>query len=156
MAVAPAAEPAPAPAPAPVVVPAPVVAPAAPAPPVQKPQDLRIGRVTYTQDGQRVTRPVVGKPVAIACSYFVNEVGGPFVFKIQPWQGQIQIGAQVPQTLVFRGDTQGGLHEARQIWTPAIAGKTSITCELNQGFQDSEANPSNNRWFEFVDVVAPQ
>jgi hypothetical protein len=97
---------------------------------------------------------VIGAPVAIACGYNVNEAGGPFVFKIQLWQGNIQIGGPAPQTLAFQGDPQGGRHEARQMWTPTIAGRTPISCVLNPGFEAAEANPNNNRFNEIVDVVA--
>ncbi|CAN5352675.1 hypothetical protein BH11PSE14_BH11PSE14_09110 [soil metagenome] len=156
---APAPAPAPAPGPAPDTAPAPVPVPA-PAgvlavvsAPVQRPQDLVIGRLDFSQEGQRGKPMRAGTPVAIECTYSVNEVRGPFVFKIHAWQGNIQIGGQVPQTTVFQGDPQGGQHVARQIWTPTVAGRTPISCVLNPGFEDAEANPGNNRWNEIVTVI---
>ena len=134
---------------------APASAPSESSSPVQKPQDLLIGRITYSLDGQNVGRLQVGKPVTIVCTYIVNEVVGPFVFRIQPWQGNIQIGGKATQTFVFRGDPQGGQHEARQIWTPSDPGKTPVSCVLNPGFENSEADPSNNRSNEFVIVEGP-
>ncbi len=133
--------------------PAPVNAPTERYPPVQKPNDLVIGRIAYEQGGQRVTQPVVGTPIAISCTYFVNEVSS-FVYKIHPWRGVIQVGGQVPQTLEFQGDQQSGQHEARQFWTPAAAAQTPISCALNPGFEGSEAYPGNNRFNETIDVVA--
>ncbi len=124
------------------------------APPVMKPHDLIVGRITYSQDGQNVRQLQVGLPVAITCNYVVNEVGSAFVFSIQPWQGIIQIGGQAAQNLSFQGDPRGGQHEARQLWTPTAAGKTPISCVLNQGYEDLEAYGNNNRWNEFINVVA--
>ena len=129
------------------------VAADAPAPPVRAPHDLVIGRISYTQDDQRILQPVVGKPVTIACSYFVNEVAGPFNVAIQPWQGLILVGGQVPQTIAFQGDRRGGEHEARQPWTPSTAGVTPISCLLNPGFEQAEASSGNNRWNENINVV---
>lgn len=137
-----------------VPAPAPANVPTVAIPPVQKPHDLVIGRIAYTQDGQRVTRPVVGKPVAITCNYVVNEVANPLVFGIQPWQGLLLIGGNAPQTVTFPGDPRGGQHEARQIWTPSAAGNTPVSCVLNPGFEGAEANSGNNRWNEAINVVA--
>src|SRR5260221_14575933 len=91
------------------------VAPAPPAPserypPVMKPHDFVIGRITLEQDGQQVTQPVVGKPVAISCSYFVNEANS-FVLKIRPWRGNIYIGGQGAPTLELQSATSNGQHE---------------------------------------------
>ena len=122
-------------------------------PPVMKPHDLIIGRITYSQNGQNVRQVIAGMPVAIACNYVVDEVASAFVFQIQPWQGNIQVGGQAAQTFVFQGDPRGGQHEARQLWTPTAAGKTPISCVLNQGYEDAEAYGNNNRWNEFIDVV---
>ncbi len=150
-----AAVPAPAPPPAssPAPAPAPASVPAAVSPPVRRPQDLVIGRLDFSQEGQRGNALRVGTPASIECTYSVNEVVGPFVFKILPWQGSIQIGGQAPQAMVFQGDPQGGLHVARQMWTPAVAGRIPISCLLNPGFEDAEANPGNNRWNEIVTVI---
>ncbi len=130
--------------------PAPAGAPSAP---VRAPQDLLIGRITYTQDGQRVTQATVGRPIAIACNYVVNAVTGPFVFPIQPWQGLILIGGSDPRTLWFQGDPRGGQHEASQLWTPAVAGNAPITCLLNPNFDTAEATAGNNRWTDTLVVV---
>ena len=127
--------------------------PPTPNPPVTAPQDLLIGRLLYKQDGKLVAQPVVGVPVEITCTYVVNEVVGPFVFKIQPWRGHIYIGGRAPETLMFQGDRHGGQHEARQLWTPSAAGRTPISCVLNAGFESLEANGRNNRWDETVDVA---
>ena len=121
---------------------------------MQRPHDLIIGRITYAQGGQNVTQPVVGTPVAISCTYSVDEVAGPFVARIQPWRGNIQIAGPEGQTWDFAGAPQGGQHEARQIWTPAAPGRALVTCTLNPGFEGSEANPGNNRWSETLDVLA--
>ncbi|WP_246669583.1 MULTISPECIES: hypothetical protein [unclassified Bradyrhizobium] len=148
--------------------PAPVTAPAdrttsaknsssaqnSPPPPVQKPSDLVIGRISYAVGGQQVTQPIVGTPVAISCTYAVDEVASPLGFKIQPWRGSIRIGGPGPQTLEFQGDPHAGQHEARQIWTPTAAGRTPVSCVLNPGFENAEANPGNNRWDETINVVA--
>lgn len=133
---------------------APASPPADHSPPVPAPHDLLIGRITYTQDGQQVAQPVVGKPVAIACNYVVDASASPFVFSIRPWQGLILIGGSAPQTLAFQGDPGSGQHEARQIWTPSAAGRTPISCVLNPGFEDAEANAGNNRWNELIEVLA--
>lgn len=127
--------------------------PAAQSPPVTAPHDLAVGRITYKQDGKLVTQLVVGRPVEIACTYVVNEVAGPFVFKIQPWRGRIQIGGQAPMTLMFQGDPRGGQHETRELWMPSAAGSTPISCVLNAGFESLEANGKNNRWNETIDVA---
>ena len=121
---------------------------------MQRPHDLVIGPISVSQDGQRGRPVVVGTPVAIECLYNVNEAPGAFIFKIQPWQGVIQVGGDDPQTLPFQGDPQAGQHQARQMWTPTVPGRTPISCSLNPGYQDAEANPSNNRGNEIVNVVA--
>ena len=126
---------------------------AADGPPVMKPHDLLVGRTTYTQNGQNVRQVQVGVTVAIACNYVVNAVDSPFVFAIQPWQGQIQVGGPAAQTFPFQGDPRGGQHEARLLWTPRAVGHTPISCVLNQGYEDSEAYANNNRWNETIDVV---
>ena len=141
----------------PVAIPAAAPAPAgSPTPPVRAPHDLVIGRLSYMQDNQRVTQPVVGKPVAVACNYFVNEVAGPFNFAIQPWQGLILIGGRAPQTLIFQGNPEAGQHEARLVWTAPVAGDTSFSCVLNPNFETAEANAGNNRWNENINVVADE
>lgn len=142
----------------PVTIPAaaPAAAPApagSPTPPVRAPHDLVVGRLSYMQDNQRVTQPVVGKPVAVACNYFVNEVAGPFNFAIQPWQGLILIGGRAPQTLIFQGSPAAGQHEARLVWTAPVAGDTPFSCVLNPNFATAEANAGNNRWNETINVV---
>ena len=65
----------------------PASAPPASSSPVPRPQDLLIGLITYSVDGQNAGRLEVGKPVTIVCNYIVNEVEGLFVPKIQLWQG---------------------------------------------------------------------
>ena len=140
--------------PAPVPAAAPAPAPIVKGPPVQRPHDLVIGPITVSQDGQRGRPVVVGTPVAIECLYNVNEAAGAFLFKIQPWQGLIQVGGQDPKTLPFQGDPQAGQHQARQMWTPTVPGRTPISCALNPGYEDAEANPSNNRGNEIVNVIA--
>ena len=141
-------------APAPVVAPAPAPVPApAPSPPVQKPHDLMIGRISIVQEGQRGKPVRVGIPATIECTYRVAEAAGPFVFQIRPWRGSIQVGGQDPQTFSFQGELPGGPHAARQAWTPSIADRTPISCILNPGFEDAEANPGNNRSNEVVNVV---
>ena len=137
----------------------PAAAPASPpaagnSAPVTAPNDLLIGRITYTQGGRPVSQPIAGKPVGVACNYTVNASESPFVFSVQPWQGLIVIGGGAPQTLNFRGDPRAGQHEARQIWTPTATGRTPISCVLNQGFENAEANGGNNRWNELIEVVA--
>ena len=106
---------------------------AADAPPVLRPHDLMIGRITYSQNGQNVRQVQVGITVTIACNYIVNEAAGPFVFAIQPWQGNIQVGGQPAQNFGFQGDPRGGQHEARILWTPTAVGKAPISCLLNPG-----------------------
>lgn len=139
---------------APAPAPAPVSGPAERGPPVERPNDLVIGRITFAQGGRRVTQPIVGTPVAISCTYAVNEVASPFASKIQPWRGSIYIGGAAPQTFGFQGEPAGGQHEARQTWTPAAAGRTLVSCVLNPGFDGAEANSGNNRWDETISVVA--
>ena len=133
---------------------APAPAPAGSYAPVRAPHDLVIGRISYIQDDKQVAQPVMGKPVVIACDYIVDEVASPFNFSIHPWQGLILIGGQVSQTIPFRGDPRGGQHEARQLWTPAIAGKTQISCVLNQGFESAEAKGGNNRRDDTIIVIS--
>lgn len=125
---------------------------AAQAEPVPAPNDLIIGRISYSQNGQNVRQLLVGTPVAITCNYFVNEVPNLFLH-LQPWRGTIQIGGAAPRTLDFQGIDRGGGYEARQIWTPSAAGKTPIGCVLNPGFENAEANAGNNRFDEVIDVV---
>lgn len=122
-------------------------------PPVVRPHDLVIGRITYAQNNQNVRYVQVGMPVAIACNYVVDEVVSPLAFKIQPWQGHIEVGGPAAQSFVFQGVPAGGQHEAHQTWTPSAVGKTPISCVLNPGFEGVEASGGNNRWNETIDVV---
>lgn len=123
------------------------------APPVMSPHDLVAGPVTFSQDGQNVTQLRVGMPVTIACRYIVDEAASSFAFAIQPWQGIIQIGGKAPRNLFFPGEPRGGQHDARQQWTPAAAGRTPVSCLLNQGFENAEAHGDNNRWSGVIDIV---
>jgi hypothetical protein len=121
---------------------------------VLKPNDLVVGRIIFAQGGKGVSRPTAGTPVAVSCVYSVNQVAAPYLSRIQPWRGAINIGGAAPQTLEFQGDPADGPHEARQVWTPAAAGKTPISCVLNPGFDNAEASSGNNRWDETISVDA--
>ena len=119
------------------------------------PHDLVNGPITYYgQDGEQIYQIVIGVPIAVACTYNLDLVPGPISFGVQPWNGRIQIGGQVPQNLKFQGDPQGGQHQGRVFWTPQATGRTPITCALNQGFERFEANPGNNFHTDRIEVVA--
>ena len=123
--------------------------------PVRAPHDLINGPITYYgQDGEQIYQIVIGVPIAVACTYNLDLVPGPISFGVQPWNGRIQIGGQVPQNLKFQGDPQGGQHQGRVFWTPQATGRTPITCALNQGFERFEANPGNNFHTDRIEVVA--
>jgi hypothetical protein len=117
------------------------------------PNDLVVGRISYLQNGQAVDQVVMGSQVTIACNYFVTTDGRALSF-IREWHGSVQTGGQVPQTMEFPGATEFGSHEARVYWTPAVVGNTPISCVLNQGFENAEADGGNNRANATIEVVS--
>jgi hypothetical protein len=125
----------------------------APSGPVMAPNDLVVGRISYLQNGQAVDQVVMGSQVTIACNYFVTTDGRALSF-IREWHGSVQTGGQVPQTMDFPGATEFGSHEARVYWTPSVAGSTPVSCVLNQGFENAEANGGNNRANVTADIVS--
>jgi hypothetical protein len=125
----------------------------APSGPVMTPNDLIVGRISYLQNGQAVDQVVMGSQVTIACNYIVATDARAFSF-IREWRGSVQTGGQVPQTMEFPGATEAGSHEARVYWTPSVSGSTPVSCVLNQGFENAEANGGNNRANVTVDVVS--
>jgi hypothetical protein len=95
----------------------------------------------------------MGSQVTVSCNYIVLTDARAFSF-IREWRGSVQTGGQVPQTLEFPGATEPGSHEARVYWTPAMAGNTPVSCVLNQGFENAEANGGNNRANATIEVVS--
>ncbi len=122
-------------------------------PPVPAPNDLLVGRMRFSQAGGSVEQLHLGQPVAIECSYSVNETPNPF-WHIRPWQGSIEIGSNPAQSLPFEGRADAGQHSALVTWLPTAAGPVSMTCELNERFADAEADHDNNRWTQTV-IVQP-
>ncbi len=131
----------------------PAPAPSGRYPPVLAPHDLIIGRISFSQDGQAVDQVVMGSQVTIACNYIVNVDSRALSF-VREWRGSVQTGGQVPQTMEFPGSTDTGSHEARVYWTPSVTGSTPVSCALNPGFENSEADGGNNRINVTIDVVS--
>jgi hypothetical protein len=122
-------------------------------PPVLAPHDLIVGRIGFSVNGQAVDQVVMGSPVMVSCNYIVNVDGRALSF-VKEWRGSVQTGGQVPQTMEFPGATEAGSHEARAYWTPAVTGPTPVSCILNAGFENSEADGGNNRANATIEVVS--